>query len=226
MVQTVDMKEENSNSKRVSYVPLIVAVFSILVILVCLHFLPVDDQNYLLVEGGVFETLTIIGYATCIFLILHRFTWKKIWARWYFVALLVLFTMRELDFDKSRFTVGLLKSRQYMGDLVALPEKVISLLIIILILTVIFYIFAKETNRFLAGISSLRPSELAIMFGLILICTSKTVDGLGRKLADFGINISQQMEQFAYVFEEVGEMGIPIFFTVAVLTSQSGATKN
>jgi hypothetical protein len=68
----------------------------------------------------------------------------------------------------------------------------------------------KETRSFFAGIFAFMPSELAVMFSLILICITKSVDGLGRKLAGFNISISQSMEQFAYVFEEVGEMGIPV----------------
>lgn len=213
--------DRDTGSSSANYLPLILAIILIFAIIGILRFLSIEYQNYLLVEGGVFETLTVLGYAACILLICMSWSWQKIRERWYFAALITLFALRELDFDKSQFTVGLLKSRQYVGDLVALPERIISFLLIILILTVIILILVKETRSFFAGIFAFMPSELAVMFSLILICITKSVDGLGRKLAGFNISISQSMEQFAYVFEEVGEMGIPVMFAVAIVTSRS-----
>ena len=51
--------------------------------------------------------------------------------------------------------------------------------------------------------------------------TQKIGHSLGRKLAPYGIEISESMNHFAYVFEEVGELGIPLFFAVAILTSSA-----
>ena len=93
--------------------------------------------------------------------------------------------MRELDYDKSQFTIGLLKSRQYAGDLVALPERLVSVLLLVFIFIVITSILVNEARNFWTGLFVLNPSELAVMVSLVLIFIRKLVDGLGRKLASF-----------------------------------------
>lgn len=181
--------------------------------------LSIDTQRAILIEGGPVETITVVAYAGCILFILMSWSWGMIRRRWYLVAILLLFLCRELDLDKSQFTVGLLKSRQYVGDAVALPEKILSLCLIFFILAVVALIVSKETRGFLSGVWHRLPSELAVLSGLGLIFISKAIDGLGRKLAEFNIVISQSVEDFAYVVEEVGELGIPVTFAAAIATS-------
>ena len=60
-------------------------------------------------------------------------TWKKIISKWYLSALIILFALRELDYDKTHFTHGVLKSRQYFSDLVGFPELIASISILIFI---------------------------------------------------------------------------------------------
>lgn len=151
--------------------------------------------NFLL-KAAFFETFSVFGYLACLVLIWICWPWSEIRARWYFSALIILFALRELDYDKAHFTVGLLKSRQYIGDLVAFPERVVSILILILVLTILISILVKETRSFWTGLFALRPSELAVMIGLVLIGVSKSVDGLGRKLAGFEIDLSKSVKQF------------------------------
>ena len=40
--------------------------------------------------------------------------------------------------------------------------------------------------------------------------------GLARKLEPFGITLGQDQIDLAYVIEEVGELGIPLMFAVAI----------
>jgi hypothetical protein len=208
------------------HLPLIISLVSILLTIVGLHFLPVADQRYLLEEGGPFENATVVGLGICILLICVNWPWREIRSRWYFSALIALFAMRELDLDKSQFTVGLLKSRQYIGDLVALPERLLSLAIIALILAVIISILMKESRKFFVGISMGQQSATAVMFGIVFIFIAKLFDGLGRKLAGFNIDISEAMNRSAYIIEEVAEFGIPITFGIAILTSCSRSVAN
>ena len=102
-----------------------------------LPFLDVEQQKNLLTEGGLFESLTVYLYIFCLILICVRWPWQKILSSWYLSALIILFALRELDYDKAHFTHGVLKSRQYFSDLVGLPEFLISLAVLIFILTVL-----------------------------------------------------------------------------------------
>ena len=215
------MKEKlQSNFKSSDYYWLLLGVGSLLTIIALLPLLDADEQKRLLAEGGLFETLTVYGYVGCPILMWFRWSWQRIIARWYFSVLIILFALRELDYDKAHFTHGLLMSRQYFSDLVNLPELIISILLLIFILTVVMSIFLKERHDFITGVKACKPSEIAIMISLILVVISKSIDGLDRKLAAFGIDLSQSVKQFALVVEEIGEMGIPIMFAIAIISSR------
>jgi hypothetical protein len=140
---------------------------------------------------------------------------QKILSNWYLSALIILFALRELDYDKAHFTHGVLKSRQYFSDLVGLPELLISLVVLIFILTVLTLIVLKEKNNFIKGIIDLKQSQLAVLASIILVIVTKTIDGMERK---FGIDLSPSGERFSLIIEEVGEMGIPIMFAIAILS--------
>jgi 4-amino-4-deoxy-L-arabinose transferase-like glycosyltransferase len=180
-----------------------------------LPFLDVEQQKNLLTEGGLFESLTVYLYIFCLILICLRWPLQKILSSWYLSALIILFALRELDYDKAHFTHGVLKSRQYFSDLVGLPEFLISLAVLIFILSVLTLIVLRERNNFIKGVVDLKQSQLAVLASIILVIVTKTFDGMERK---FGIDLSPSGERFALIVEEVGEMGIPIMFAIAILS--------
>ena len=75
--------------------------------------------------------------------------------------------------------------------------------------------FLREKNSFIKGIRDLKQSQLAVLASIILVIFTKTIDGAERK---FGIDLSPPGERFALIVEEVGEMGIPIMFSIAILS--------
>ena len=198
-----------------SYLGLYVGLGLIFSIIGFLPFLDVEQQKNLLAEGGLFESLTVYLYIFCLILICLRWPWQKILSSWYLSALIILFALRELDYDKAHFTHGVLKSRQYFSDLVGLPELLISIVVLIFILTVLTLIVLKERNNFIKGIIDLKQSQLAVLVSIILVIVTKTIDGMERK---FGIDLSPSGERFSLIVEEVGEMGIPIMFAIAILS--------
>ena len=198
-----------------SYLGLYVGLGLLFLIIGFLPFLDVEQQKKLLAEGGLFESLTVYLYIFCLILICIRWPLQKILSSWYLSALIILFALRELDYDKAYFTHGVLKSRQYFSDLVGLPEFLISLAVLIFILTVLLFIVFKEKNNFIKGVISLRQSQLAVLASIILVVVTKTIDGMERK---FGIDLSPSGERFALIVEEVGEIGIPIMFAVSIIS--------
>ena len=202
------------NSSK-SYLGLYSGLGLLFLIIGFLPFLDVEQQKNLLTEGGLFESLTVYLYIFCLILICISWPLQKIRSKWYLSALIILFALRELDYDKAHFTHGVLKSRQYFSDLVGLPEFLISLVVLIFILTVLLFIVFKERNNFIKGVINFRQSQLAVLASIILVILTKTIDGMERK---FGIDLSPSGERFALIIEEVGEMGIPIMFTIAILS--------
>jgi 4-amino-4-deoxy-L-arabinose transferase-like glycosyltransferase len=198
-----------------SYLGLYVGLGLLFLIIGFLPFLDVEQQKKLLAEGGLFESLTVYLYIFCLILIYISWPLQKILSHWYLCALIILFALRELDYDKAYFTHGVLKSRQYFSDLVGLPELLISLAVLIFILTVLLLIVLRERNNFIKGVIDLRQSQLAVLTSIIFVFVTKTIDGMERK---FGIDLSPEGERFALIVEEVGEMGIPIMFAIAILS--------
>ena len=209
------MTKNYSLTSPQSYLGLYVGLGLIFSIIGFLPFLNVEQQKNLLTEGSLFESLTVYLYIFCLILICISWPLQKIRSKWYLSALIILFALRELDYDKAHFTHGVLKSRQYFSDLVGLPEFLISLAVLIFILTVLLFIVFKERNNFIKGVINFRQSQLAVLTSIILVIVTKTIDGMERK---FGIDLSPSGERFALIVEEVGEMGIPIMFAVAILS--------
>ena len=125
------------------------------------------------------------------------------------------FVMREHDYDIIKFKHVVLNSRQYFWDNVSFPELIASISILIFIILVLGSIIIKEKDSFIKGVKSLKQSQLAILASIILIIVTKTIDGAERK---FGIDLTASYERLALIIEEVGEMGIPIMFAVAILS--------
>ena len=209
------MTRKSSYNSAQSYLGLYVGLGLIFSIIGFLPFLDVEQQKNLLTEGGLFESLTVYLYIFCLILICMSWPLQKIRSKWYLSALIILFALRELDYDKAHFTHGVLKSRQYFSDLVGLPEFLISLAVLIFILTVLLLIVLRERNNFIKGVIDLRQSQLAVLTSIIFVLVTKTIDGMERK---FGIDLSPEGERFALIVEEVGEMGIPIMFAIAILS--------
>ena len=209
------MTKNSSYNSAQSYLDLYIGLGLIFLNIGFLPFLDVEQQKNLLTEGGLFESLTVYLYIFCLILIGVRWPLQKIFSSWYLSALIILFALRELDYDKAHFTHGVLKSRQYFSDLVGLPELLISIVVLIFILTVLLFIVFKEKNNFIKGVINLRQSQLAVLASIILVIVTKTIDGAERK---FGIDLSPSGERFALIVEEVGEMGIPIMFVIAILS--------
>jgi len=209
------MIRNSSYNPPQSYLGLYVGLGLIFLIIGFLPFLDVEQQKNLLTEGGLFESLTVYLYIFCLILIGVRWPLQKILSNWYLSALIILFALRELDYDKAHFTHGVLKSRQYFSDLVGLPELLISIVVLIFILTVLALILLRERDNFIKGVINFRQSQLAVLASIILVIVTKTIDGMERK---FGIDLSSSGERFALVVEEVGEMGIPIMFAIAILS--------
>ena len=209
------MTKNSSYTSPKTHLGLYLGLCFIFLIIGFLPFLDAEVQKNLLTEGGLFESLTVYLYIFCLILIFVRWPLQKILSNWYLSALIILFALRELDYDKEHFTHGVLKSRQYFSDLVSLPEFLISLAVLIFILTVLTLIVLRERNNFIKGVINFRQSQLAVLASIIFVLVTKTIDGMERK---FGIDLSPSGERFVLVVEEVGEMGIPIMFAIAILS--------
>ena len=189
------MEKINTNPDQQNYSLISLALIFLFFIIAILPWVNIDTQKNLLTEGGLFESLTVYLYIFCLILIGLRWPLQKILSKWYLSALIILFALRELDYDKAHFTHGVLKSRQYFSDLVGFPELLISIGTLIFILTVLALIVLREKNNFIKGVINIKQSQLAVLASIILVIITKTIDGMERK---FGIDLSPSGETVSY----------------------------
>ncbi|UWR25634.1 hypothetical protein K3757_14360 [Sulfitobacter sp. S223] len=200
-------------------------VISIIVMALAVLLMAVELQNNLIKEGDFFEVLAVVGYGLCMAAMLVFWGPMSLRSHWYFYVVMALCAARELDLDKKPFTEGLLKARQYTGDTVSTPEFMISLALLIAIVTTCLALIRFETAAFIRGIAARRSASIAVLAGLVFAVLSKTIDGLDRKLEPFGVSFSSATNQTFSVLEEVGEMGIPLMFGIAIYLSSSAGRR-
>lgn len=167
-------------------------------------------------EGGGLENVSAVLYGIAA-LVFFRAAPRAVWARLFHIpALMILFAMREMDFDKAFTPEGVLQLRLYSGD-TALQTKFIAGAVAIFSV----YVILRTAWRGVPAIlRDLRGGRLwpwfAVAAGALVVGT-KSVDGLGRKLLDFGIVISADLDATASLVEEVGEVFIPVCAILAIL---------
>mgnify|MGYP001812073747 CR=1 FL=1 len=197
-------QHKNGASRAYAYIGVAIT----LAVFAGLSLTPASFYKPLISEGRPIESLSTVMYFVAALLLLAR-----IRSHWPFVGVLVFFGLREMDMDKRPFTEGLFKSRQYLGDTVDLPEKLLSAVILILLITIVVVAMRRAVatlrTRGLDGVS------LCVLTGLFLGFTAKMMDGLGRKLAPWGIDVPTHIEDIATLYEEVAEMGMALCLLLA-----------
>jgi hypothetical protein len=167
-------------------------------------------------EGGGLETVSAVLYVVAAVVFFRHAPAARWGALFHVPALMILFAMRELDFDKAFTPAGILSLRLYSGD-ASLLTKLVSGTIAAF---AVYVILRCVWRGFPAGLSALRQGALWPWFAILaggLVVFTKSIDGLGRKLLDFGIEISSDLDATASLIEEVGEAFIPVCAILAII---------
>lgn len=172
-----------------------------------------ETQKTILREGGGVETASALVYVAGLIALLIR---PRL-AVWPFAVMTAFFAAREFDLDKSLFTRGLLKSRQYSADDVPGMEKLISALLLCAILAAGIWLLIRYTRPFLRGLRSGSATAFVALAAIVLAVSTKTLDGIARKLEPFGIPVSDSAANTFYVYEEVGELGMALCVCILCL---------
>lgn len=175
---------------------------------------PLDEtaRIRLLKEGGAIETLSAVLYLVCA---AYMLSWAQRARAWPYVVLMVLFAMREADFDKRFTEVGVLKSKFLFSPLVPLHQKLIGGAVLALALYVLVTIVRRDGLSFVRALHARSVEAWGWAVAILLVLASKALDGVGRKLADVGIVLDPVIDLHAGALEEVLELGIGIFILLA-----------
>lgn len=203
-------------SSRAGWWVILALILAFAAQMVVVNGLPAATQTTLLAEGGFYESLSVVGYILCILALIWTLR-GAVLRVWFLPLVLAVMAARELDLDKSLFTRGLFKARQYTGEGVPLGERLIAGLILALIVTAILLMLWRHARPYLTALFRGRAWAGAVLLGIGFTVAYKLLDGIARKLAPLGIEVSADAERTAFVVEEIGELGIPVMFLAAIL---------
>lgn len=182
--------------------------------LVVLFFLSVilgsAEREFLLAEGGLVESSSAAGYFICATFIIYKGSTNYLKSHHYFLILIIMFGLRELDFDKRFTTIGILKSKFLFSNQVPIFEKVIGFFIILILIYTVYRIIKNHLRSFLLHLKEFNTITTGTLFSIAFLVISKSIDGLGRKLKPLGIELSELQTTHIEALEEILELGIPI----------------
>ena len=141
---------------------------------------------------------------------------------WLYIAgITFLFGLRELDFDKQFTTMGILKTKFYFSATVPLSEKIIGASMVLFLV----FLFIVLIRRFLRAVRD-NQYRMTWVTGIalsafVMLAAAKTLDGMTRKLADFGIETTVLARQLALAAEEVLELGAPLMVLLGLYAHYS-----
>ncbi|WP_051222219.1 hypothetical protein [Neptunomonas japonica] len=168
------------------------------------------EREFLLAEGGLIETSSAAGYFICAIFIIYKSNLNYLKRYHYFLILIIMFGLRELDFDKRFTTMGILKSKFLFSSQVPMLEKAIGFFIILILLYTVYRILKTHLRSFLLNLKEFSTITIGTLFSIAFLVVSKSIDGLGRKLKPFGIELSELQKTHIEALEEILELGIPI----------------
>jgi hypothetical protein len=165
-------------------------------------------------EGGSVETASALLYLVAAAAFLWREgSWRRLWP---VPVLLLAMAAREFDFDKRFTSEGLLGIKILTRE-TPLWEKALAVLVIALLTAAIAVLVRRGLRGFLEGLRRRRGGALYLLAAVALTAGTKTIDGLARKLAPLGIDVSASTSRAAGSIEEYLELGIPILLLMAIL---------
>ena len=137
--------------------------------------------------------------------------------------LLAALAAREMDLDKAPFERGILSAAHYTGG-APLWQKAVGLLIVAAILWALWR-WARGLRPTLAALRQGRGWAWALVLAVLVVVVAKSLDGIGRKLAEVGITITRDTRALAEMAEESLELGFALLLVwcVALLPKVAAA---
>lgn len=173
-------------------------------------------------EGGVIESLAAGGYIVCLVSLFREGGFRWAGRHFYFAAITLAMCLRELDFHSDYTTMSITKSRFYVSAEVPLVEKIGAVLVIGFLIYCGVVMVRRHGRSFLNGLRNFDAVALAIAAAALSAVAAKALDGIARKLGEFGLIVPESVETISLAIEEVLELGIPAFTALAVFAYFTG----
>jgi len=168
--------------------------------------LPADGLHDFFGESDPIEMTTAIGWLAMAVWLTTDLVRRGVWHRWWpWPVLLLLFGLRELDFDKRFTAVGLLKIELYTKH-ASWGNRLAGVIVALLLMAVVGRILRRDLPLLWRRRRAAVQSQ-GSLWVFILLVVAKTLDGLDRKLAPLHVTVSPLEGRIAGTLEEMLELG-------------------
>ena len=171
-------------------------------------------------EGGPVELCSAGFFLLALMALCARSPVARAWPG--MVLLLAMF-LRELDADKRFTHEGLLSSKVFVYD-TPVWQKLLAASVLAILLVSVGALIRRGAAPLFQALVARRTWALYFATAVLLAVLSKSIDGLGRKLAPFGLRVPDAVNLRAGQIEEVMELGIPVLLLMAILAKRPART--
>jgi len=208
---------ERLPGNRSHYLVSLIALALLMLITAAIVLTPEESRQFLMGEDGPVERASAAGYFLCLGLLIFAPVRDRV-GRACVVYLLLVFGLRELEAHKAFTSGSLTKKDFYLDPATPLYEKAIGVLVIGGLAAACIWLLVRHGRSFFGGLRRLHPHMLNAAIGTVLLVGAKILDGIPRVFHDdFGITLSPLLVDVISTSEEVVEMGIPLFFGLAIV---------
>ena len=166
-------------------------------------------------EGGALQVFSAAFYLIVATTIVRESRPDLLASRWHLVLIPILMCLRELDFHAKLTTMSITKTSFYVSPDVQLGEKLVGASVLLLVGLAAYRLIQVNGRGFFTGLRRFDVVAVAVAAAGASGVMSKTLDGGIRKLAGFGITLAPELHAPSVIFEEVLELGIPVFMAIA-----------
>lgn len=156
-------------------------------------------------ENGPVETASVLFLVFTAGVLCGDIVRRQAQDQWHLLVLVIAAALRELDWDKAFTDRGVLSLGLYSGDAPVL-QKVIGFAVVAGIVFATLRMLRCNVGGWRAALKRLELWPYLVVGTVALTVVAKTLDGLARKLAGIGVEISADASQMASRLEETLEL--------------------
>lgn len=190
-------------------------VQSVFLLFLGVDFLRHETIDEIFQEGHAIETMSALTFLLASGLLVLQWRDPVVRRHWHLIAILALMGLRELDLDKGITSEGILQLRLYTGS-APWFEKLAGACVVVLILWCGWRLLRYTLAPFWRGLRAAHPASWLSLGAGGAITVAKGLDGIGRKLADYGIIADPVFLREAGRAEEMLEVIAGIMLVMAV----------
>ena len=185
--------------------------------------LPADQRAVLLQEHGLVESGSVVLYLMGAVVLVTSRRIERAFGYWT-AGVLTLCAARELDLHKAFTSDGITKTRYYLDESIPGSERIIAAVVMLALALWISRYVVRYWRPFVAALRARETFAYAGLLALVLGPLTKLLDGAHRHIREItGQPISDEARGQISSFEEVLELGIPIFVLWAIVVFLLGA---